>query len=106
MRARRPKTRRHLAYAMVEVKRFPNGILSALPIVKREPRLVNWGKDYSKAANNTTSRCLRVQREAAAIVAMPARERGKSLLEKMGSAIVGRITKVRVEDGVATRLEG
>lgn len=60
-RKHKPKTRIHLGYARFEVKRFPTGILSALPIVKHEIRLANTGRDYSKAKNNTTSRCIRTR---------------------------------------------
>lgn len=69
-RQRKPKTRRHLCIALVEVSRFPNGILSALPIKKKERRLMNTA-DVTKPGrperrqpamlNNTTSRCIRTR---------------------------------------------
>lgn len=69
-RQRKPKTRRHLCIAKVEVKRFPNGVLSALPITRTELRLMNTA-DVTKPGrperrqpamqNNTTSRCIRMR---------------------------------------------
>lgn len=69
-RQHKPKTRRHLCIALVEVQRFPNGILSALPITKKERRLMNVA-DVTKPGrtprrvpamqNNTTSRCIRTR---------------------------------------------
>lgn len=107
-------SRYHLGYAKFRVTKWTESIVGAVPRVTTEIRLVNTGKDYRTLSdgkpnpnyNRTTSRCLRVAREAQTFAALPAREQGKSLLQKMGSAIVGRITTIRVEDGVATRQEG
>ena len=60
-RKHKPKTRRHLAYGLVEKTRFPQGLVSASPIVKRERVLVNTGRDWAGAKNNSTSRCIRTR---------------------------------------------
>lgn len=64
MPARKTKTRFHLAYRKFRINRFPNGLLSHLPISRTEVRLVNTGEDYSKARGLGTSRVRRAMRQA------------------------------------------